>query len=377
MFSASASGGFRANASATKWTLGNGHVAVGVRASATYATAGEYLAIASLSDAAFGNASEAFVIDAEPAGPPGVGITGTVTPAVNVSSGTTVRWNATVLGPPAQLAGSQLVWEFGNGGGALGTQANETFVAPEDLPAHDLLSAGVAVDAADGAPLVAASIPLRPFFAEEAAGFVPAVDALVATAAVTPEAGLLPLGVGAVANASGPGGVSVSWQFGDGGTGSGLSVDHIYYAAGRYTLALQAKDGFDDAAVRLAAIEVHAALDVTGCGASDRQGNAPFTVRLAPTVTGGTGPPYVYRWTLPGGSLSSSANVTLSFGSAGTYVVVLVVSDPTNGTFGCAWSFSITAVPPLTFVDIFGGSVVAGLVLAVVFVAATRPRRPR
>jgi kumamolisin len=376
-FSANATGGFRANASATRWTFGNGQSARGSSVFATYASPGEYVAIASLADQGYGNASEAFVLDAQPPSSAEVGLTATVSPAVNVSSGTTVRWAATPVGPASTLASSSVVWDLGNGGSAFGHFANETYFAPADLPAGDELAASVAVDTPLLTPIVRVPILLPGFFANESGGFVPAVDALALSQEVTSPAGLLPLAITGSANATGPGGVQLGWTFGDGGSATGGSVNHVYYGAGEFTVRVQAEDGFDDTADRLETVVANAALTVVGCGTSSRHGAAPYAVDLAPEAAGGTGPPYEYRWTLPNGTVSTATDVNLTFSAPGTYEVVLVVSDPSSETYGCVWSIVVSSLPPVAYLDVLVGGVVVGIALAVVFVVVTRPKRCR
>jgi hypothetical protein len=376
-FSANATGGDRANASATHWTFGNGRNASGSSVLATYASPGEYVAIASLSDQGYGNASEAFVLDAEAPSSSAVGVTATATPAVHLSSGATVQWTADPVGPVSALVGSSVAWDLGNGGSAFGRFANETYFAPADTPSSDELVASVAVDTSRLTPMVRVPILLPGFFASEPDGFTPAVDALALSEEVSPAAGLLPLAVTGSAHATGPGGVQLDWTFGDGGRATGASVGHDYYGAGKFTVRVRAQDGFDDTGDRLEAVVANAALTVLGCGANDRHGSAPYTVRFAPEASGGTGPPYEYRWTLPNGTVSTATNVSLTFSAAGTYEVVLVVSDPSSATFGCVWAIVVSSVPPVAFLDVLAGGVGVGIALAVVFVVVTRPPRSR
>jgi len=376
-FSATASGGDDASASATHWSFGDGSGATGSSVTATYATVGEYVAIASLSDRGFGNASEAFVIDAEAMGSSAVGLTGTILPAVNLSSGTTVHWNATAVGPASALAGDVVAWNLGNGGSGFGPTANETYTAPVDLLAGNELLASVALDGPRLTPVLKVLIPLPDFFATEAGGFVPAADALQVSEEVYPAAGVVPLLVAGSATTSGPGGVAVTWLFGDNRSGAGPSVSNVYYGAGDFTVRLQAFDGFGDLSDRTDTVVAGAALTLSGCGPRTRQGVAPYTLDLGPTPSGGAGPPYTFRWALPNGTASTATNVSLRFTSAGTYVVTLVVSDAAQAMYGCAWSITVTSLPAVSFFEVLGGGAAAGVGLAVFFLWATRPRPVR
>ena len=376
-FSATVTGGTDAAAAETHWSFGDGTGTTGASATATYSTVGEYVALATLSDSGHGNASEAFVIDAEAPSSSAIGVSGTVAPAVNVSSGETVHWAATAVGAPAALAGDVLAWSFGNGGGAFGPYANESFFSGVDLLADDQLDASLTLEGAGLTSLVHVPIELTGFFATEAGGFVPAVDALALSEEVFPAQGVVPLLVTGDAAATGPGAVGLAWLFGDGGSASGSPVGHVYYGAGAYTAQVEADDAYSDLAFRQDAVVANAALTLAGCGARTRQGTAPFTVVLAPVAGGGAGPPYTYRWTLPNGTLSTATNVTLEFPNPGTYTVAVVVTDASGATYGCAWSIVVVTVPPVSFLEILVGGTVAGVALAGVFLWATRPRRDR
>ncbi len=376
-FAASVSGGYEASAGFTHWRFGDGAGAVGASAIALYDLPGEYLAIASVSDHGYGNASEAFLIDVEsPAAPSAVGLTGTIEPAVNVSSGTAVTWTAAAVGPTDELVGTVVAFDLGDGGGAFGPTARETYDGLTDVLPDDVLSGSVTLDSVSLTPTLVVPVALPQFFAVEAGGFVPATDALVLTADVPAADGLVPLGTAASASATGPGGATIAWQFGDGATARGPNGSHVYYAAGRYTEKVTAADGFADTAVRLQTVVALPALAVA-CGPGLRFGNVPFTLRLAPTATGGVGPSYRFAWTLPNGTVSNATVVSLTFDAPGRYAVGLTVYDEADATVGCAWSIVVTDVPSVTFLEVIAGGVGIGIVLAAVFVWATRPPRPK
>jgi len=376
-FSATATGGDGASASATHWAFGNGLAATGATATATYTTPGEYLALASLSDRGHGNASEAFLIDATASGPPSAGLTATVTPAVNVSSGTTVHWNATAVGPASSTAGDVIAWNFGNGESAFGPVANETYFASVDLLAGNELVGAVALETPYLDAVVRVPVTLPGFFATEGGGFVPAVDDLVLTGQVYPSSGAVPLLVTGTASGSGPSALGLSWLFGDGGSASGPTVAHDYYGAGEFTVRVEGYDRQGDVAFRLASVVANAALSLSGCGARTREGMAPYTVQFSPTPVGGAGPPYTYLWTLPDGTTLSETNLTVAFSAAGTYTVSLVVTDAAKAIAACVWSVVVTVLPAVSFLDVVLGGTGAGVALAVVFLWATRPRPPR
>jgi PKD repeat protein len=373
-FAASVTGGYGASAARTRWSLDDGSNATGSSAEANYTTPGEYVVLAQLSDDGDGNASEAFLLDVRAAGSTGVGLDGTIAPAVNLSSGTTVSWNATEVGPTSAVAGTVVAWNLGNGGSAFGPTANETYFAPIDLLAGNRLYATVSVDSGRLAHLLVVPLELPSFFATEAGGFVPGADALELSENVAPGVGVAPLRVDGTATATGPGGAAVGWTFGDGATATGAVVSTVYYAAGDYTVAVRAFDMYDDGAQRLDTVATSLPLDLGGCVGTTRYVTAPASVSLSAAATGGDGPPYTYRWTLPNGSTATTANVTIAFGSGGVFTVQLLVTDAANSTTSCAWSIVVTTPPAIPPVLVLAVGAAGGVGLAAVFLWATRPR---
>ena len=362
-FTASVTGGYLANASTTRWTFGTGPSHVGASAGVTYATPGEYVAVASLSDRGHGNASEAFLIDAEPPGPLPVGVVGTVFPAENVSSGTNVTFAATLLGPPTSLATATASWNLGNGDAAFGPDVTETYFAPVDTLANNTLAAGVTVYGPHLHRLFTMPITLPSFFAVETGGFHPAVSALALDAAVEPGMGVTSLAVWGNATAAGPGGANVSWLFGDGGSAAGLNVTHVYYGAGDFTVVATAYDGFHDIATRLSGVVANQALAVAG-GPNTVAGDAPLTVNFSVAAVGGAGPPYSYNWTFPGGVASGVSNLSLTFEAVGHYTVSLRVADRSNASLVLTWTITVEPVPSITVWEVALAGAAAGAALA-------------
>jgi PKD repeat protein len=370
-FSATVTGGYGASAASTHWKFGNGLSATGARAGTTYSTPGEYVAFASVEDLGHGNASEAFLIDAFGPGPAPVGVVGTIAPVVNVSSGTNVTFTDTVVGPPTTVATAIASWNLGNGHAAYGPAVTETYFAPVDALAGNALATAFSVSGPHGRLLFHLPITLPSFFATEAGGFQPAVSALSFDAVVTPASGVTPLTVTANATASGPGGTNVAWQFANGAYGSGTNVTHVYYGAGDFTVVATAYDAFHDEGVRANGVAANPPLTVSG-GPNVVSGPAPLTVNFSVAAYGGAGPPYTYVWTFPGGNLSGTTNVTLTFSAVGRYTVTLEVTDQGNASLRTSWSISVGPVPSVAAWEVL----VAGGTVAAIVVALVWRRRP-
>lgn len=81
--------------------------------------------------------------------------------------------------------------------------------------------------------------------------------------------------------------------------------------------------------------------------ASPTSGYAPLTVQFSPNVSGGRAP-YTYRWQFGDGYTSALANPTHTFQSAGTYSVMLTVTDADQRTAGSMVPVTANAAPSLT-----------------------------
>ncbi|HTP53528.1 MAG TPA: PKD domain-containing protein [Thermoplasmata archaeon] len=370
-FTASVTGGYRANASDTSWAFGTLGTETGSAVAWTFSTPGEYFVTARSGDAGDGNASEGFLVDAEPSsGPAPVGITGTVRPAVDVDSGTTVQFTGTIVGASGPTT---LFWSFEGGASAAGPVTNETYFSA-GFPSNDTLWFHLTPEGPDyesiGAPV---RVAIPSFLAIEANDFEPAADALSLTAAVTPGFGALPLPVDATGSTSGPGGASLAWKFGSLGTGAGTSASFTFAAARNFTVVANASDPYGDTAIRSTVVAVTEPLVVEG-GPSTMRGTAPLAVTFAATATGGDGQ-YLFLWTFGDGGWAAAPIAATTFSTPGTYTVVLGVSDAHFQTVAENWTITVNAPSALALVILAGGAAV-GVLLAVVLGRESRRRGP-
>ncbi len=372
-FAASLEGGVGANPATTAWSFGNGNTAVGADVTAVYATPGEYLARGVVRDTAHGNASEAFLIDvAPPAGVAPLGVVGTVSPATNLLSGTTVAFSARAVGNGSAAAGPP-TWQIGSGSLLVGSTVNRTYFGP--AAPGDSLNASVSVGGSGG-PAVAFSLPS--FFATLAGGFVPRASALTLSDTVTPVAGIAPLTVVGTANASGPGGAPISWAWGDGTETNASPAVHVYVANGSFLAIVRASDPWGDVAVDAWGVAVGAALTVAG-GPSVFAGVAPLTVDFSAVPAGGSGPPYTLAWSFGDGTTAAGSPTNHTYRSTGVFVATLTVTDVAGHVATRSWLISVLAVPTGSFpvrvaVAIGGIAVAVGVACALAF--GRRPRRP-
>ena len=368
-------GGYLATANETFWIFGNGDTGFGHSVNETYRQPGEYVAVGRISDAGFGNTSEAFLLYVYPSGPiDRVGITGTISPAIDVVSGTAVSFSAELVTPPSE--GPLLVgWALGGGFAAYGFGANQTyFDTPAEFPTNQLQGT-VSAMLPNTVVVVSRSFSLGPFFAVESGGLVPRASAIGLQGGITPTLGLLPFTLFANGTASGPGGGSVTWVFGDGSLTSGDRIEHPYYAAGDYTVLALGRDGFGDRAVDSFGLVANGPLSVLG-GPSPAGGVPPVNITFNVLGLGGTGPPYAYRWTFQNGSTFSNATVTVRYPGLGVYRATVSVTDSSGKTVNRTFVVVIHPPASLSAGEILGLGTALGAALAVVELGGWLKRRP-
>lgn len=320
-------------------------------------------------------------------GPLGLNVTATP------SSGTVplaVAFNGTLTGgcPPYEVE-----WQFGDGAGAHGLNVSHVFesVGVWDVAAEVSDSAGGSYETSTTVTVTGGPGPLS-----------------VAVAA-NPSSGPAPLSVTLWANVSGGNlstSYSTSWQFGDGGTGSGSIVRHLYAYAGTYSAS---------ARVRTSAGAVVTGAVTVAVGASSGGGPANLTLSATPAVVGApgnvtvvassngpagpyilgvcfgdgspcvTGPPdwngsepvsLVHEYLVPGnfsiqGNLSALNGTLLTGASAavlvlaGTSLFVETAASPVGGSAPLAASFEATVsggTPPYSVQWSFGDGTVGSSV---------------
>jgi PKD repeat protein len=153
----------------------------------------------------------------------------------------------------------------------------------------------------------------------------PASDADFSWLPVTPIAGEV---VTFTATASGTEPLSYEWAFGDGTTGSGQIVTHTYAEAGDYTVVLTVSNA---CATVVATHVVHVAAACEPPAGADFSWSpiAPTvgeTVTFTGTVASGT-EPLSYEWAFGDGNFGSGQTVTHAYAEAGSYEVVLTVTN--------------------------------------------------
>ncbi|HYA57761.1 MAG TPA: PKD domain-containing protein [Thermoplasmata archaeon] len=207
-----------------------------------------------------------------------------------------------------------------------------------------------------------------------------ASDFRVLAIGATPASGPAPLATTLFVNYTGAvGNVSATWTFGDGGNGSGLQVLHTYTAPGSYIAVARLVDGAGDVATGQVEVNV-----TSGTSNGSRvtlvlnpvryYGNAPFTVELLGTVSGGV-PPYLLAIDWGNGLSPTDLHLpeggfgfNYTYASAGNFTVVATATDSANETAIVTFSIGVGSGNPLTTQQQFAFTSAPGAVAAAAIV---------
>jgi PKD repeat protein len=325
-----------------RWTFSDGGSAFGTSVNRTYAQKGTYTATVTASDGKGETASQTLTITVGDSAPPvfrEVGADRTSGPAP-----LDVMFHAVADDPDGGKVTYR--WEFGDGGTALGDEADHTYLEPGTYTAKVTATDPTGSSATEEIVITVSEAP---------GNGAPTVEA-----AAVPASGSAPLAVTFTAQGTDPDGDSLTyrWDFGDNSAdASGRRVKHTYTANGTYTATVTADDGNGGTATDTIEIVV-----------GNPAGNQAPTVQIAADRTTGTGPlkvnfsaagndpdgdPVTLVWDFGGGPAAAGPKATHTFATPGTYTVTVTATDP-SGAKGTA-SVTITVNAPQT---IAGGQAV-------------------
>ncbi len=304
------------------WTFGDGLVSASQNPTHVYTGAGTYTATFSVLDANLVRVSAA-------------GLTIIVQPQLAAAdsglpnAGEAPLPVAFTSNPAGGTAPYSYAWTFGDGGTSTSASPSHTYTAVGVYTARLTVTDAVGVTAAAPSLTIVVNTPPS------------------TTAAASPTAGDAPVAVSFTSTvSSGTAPFSYAWTFGDGGSSTSQSPSHTYTAAGTYHPSLTITDAAGrTASATTAAITVSPALTATSA-ASATSGTAPMAINFTGSPAGGL-PPYTYAWSFGDGSAGSSLqNPTHTYATAGTFSVVLTVTDA-NGARVSATPIAIVLDGPL------------------------------
>jgi len=175
-----------------------------------------------------------------------------------------------------------------------------------------------------------------------------------------PTAGAAPLIVSFSGGGVDPDGdpfITFTWNFGDGTSGTGANVDHIYTTPGTYMAVLTSvsTDGESaTATIRITVTDVPNDPPSPMIAATPTTGEAPLVVLFEGTATDPDGVVVAYQWDFGDGTTASGQMVEHVFTDVGAYGVVLTAIDDQGGR-GIATTIIRTSAP--------SGSTAADIVL--------------
>ncbi|MEO7274127.1 MAG: PKD domain-containing protein [Vicinamibacterales bacterium] len=121
-----------------------------------------------------------------------------------------------------------------------------------------------------------------------------------------------------------------SWNFGDGGRGTGVTASHSYATAGTYVVALTISDGLGRTAQKSESLTVGAGLDPTAAFSSspaDPLVNQPVNFNAAASKPAPGRTIRSYAWDFGDGTFGSGMIASHAYGLPRSYVVTLTVTD--------------------------------------------------
>lgn len=304
------------------WDFGDGNTASGVTASNTYTQSGSYTIGLTVTDddgLTDYTTYSSIVVEAVQESPTAI-IDATPT------SGT-APLNVAFSGSSSTDSDGSIVaydWNFGDGSTATGANVNHTYNTP------GLYTAVLTVTDNDGLTDNATfSINVDA-----------ALEAPTADFTATPTSGESPLSVNfSASNSSDNDGniVSYDWDFGDGNTGSGLTTSHTY-TTGTYTATLTVtdNDGLTDVSTITISVDEPAPIleaPTASFTFTPDGGEAPSLVSFNASSSSDTdGNIISYNWDFGDGATGNGLTSAHAYVAAGSYTVVLTVTDDSGLT---------------------------------------------
>jgi PKD repeat protein len=314
------------------WDFGDGGTGTGVSPSHTYVVAGSYAVSLTvtdddgLSDTAATTANIAETPMEPPVADPNGPYSGTPGSAVVFDGSGSVDPDGSIVAYD---------WDFGDGGTGTGVSPSHTYAAA------GVYTVSLTVTDDDGQTDTAATTaniaetPMEPPVADPNGPY----SGTVGTAVVFDGSG-----------SADPDGsiVTYAWDFGDGGTGTGVSPSHTYAAAGVYTVSLTVTD--DDGLSDTAATTANIAEAPMEPPVADPNGPYSGTPGSAVAFDGSgsfdpDGTILTYAWDFGDGNTGMGESPSHTYAAAGSYTVSLTVTDDDGQTDTATTTAEIAEIP--------------------------------
>ena len=301
------------------WDFGDGNSGTGVTVNHTYTAAGDYTAQLIVTDDSAASDTFTLAISVN-----ALNVAPTASFTATPSSGAPpllVAFDANGSTDPDGVINSY-AWDFGDGNSGTGVTVNHTYTAAgdytaqlivtDDSAASDTFTLAIAVRAPNTAPK--ATILANPL-----SGAPPLLVSFDASNSSDTENNI----------------VSYAWDFGDGNTGNGVTINHTYLAEGTYTAQLIVSDdslASDTSTVEISVQNTNQA-PVADFSTDTLAGEAPVTISFDGSASVDTGGTIVsYQWIFGDGNTGTGVTTTHEYTTGGIYIPQLIVTDDEGAT---------------------------------------------
>jgi len=286
------------------WNFGDGTTGSGAAVNHTYALGSYNATVTASNSQGSATASTTVIVSNAPI----TGLSASNNSPTIIGNATTL--NATITG------GSNVVynWSFGDGLTATGISVNHAYTTVGTYTAIVTASNTIGAVAANTTVVIQAA----PISDTMIVGLTASNDG--------PKVVNSPVALSALVSAGS--GISYSWTFGDGTTGSGATVTHSYAQAGIFTATVTVRNSINTLIATVLVTILNT--PIAGLTASNNGPTALGDVTtLNATVTAGDG--VTYRWDFGDGSSGSGAVVSHTYSTIGSYTAVVSATN-TSGS---------------------------------------------
>jgi len=229
-------------------------------------------------------------------------------------------------------------WNFGDGATGTGATVTHTYTTGQSFTVSETATdSSSPSQIATSSNTVAVNLPLPPSTSFTFLPSSPVVNTVVTFTATT---------------TGGNAPYTINWNFGDGATGTGASITHVYSSAQSFTVTDTATDSSSPSqnAVSSSTVTISPPPPLSTSFAllpPSPVVNTPVT--FTSTTIGGTGP-YAVTWNFGDGTSGTGSSVTHTFTNAQSFTVTETATDSSTPTQTATNSRSITALatPPLS-----------------------------
>jgi len=318
------------------WDFGDGATASGSTANHTYAAAGTYTISLTVTDNKGATGTVTHPVSVLAANVPPVAAFGSTT--TNLSAAFDASASTDSDGTIASYA-----WDFGDSKTGTGVSPTHVYTLPGSYVASLTVT-----DNRGGTSTVTHSVTVT-------------APNVAPTAAFTSTATNLGVATDATSSTDSDGSiVSYAWDFGDSSTASGVTASHTYAAAGTFTISLTVTDN------KGATGTVTHPVSVLAANVSPTAAFTSTVSALVATFDGSTsvdpdGSIASYAWNFGDSGTSTGATTSHTYAAAGSYIVMLTVTDNSGATNAVTHSVTVSAPAATTLAqDNFGRTVASG-----------------